>query len=88
MKVKLPFPLLDTPAALASCNGWTEEVYRDLLALQEGSISHDTWMPSTWPPGHPDPRPHGLHRAGHESPPAHCATAHPGCAESLHSGAA
>ena len=25
------------PAALASCNGWTEEVYRDLLALQEGS---------------------------------------------------
>ena len=42
MKDKLPFPLLDTPAALASCNGWTEEVYRDLLALQEGSISHDT----------------------------------------------
>jgi len=41
MKDKLPFPLLDTPAALASCNGWTEEVYRDLLALQEGSISHD-----------------------------------------------
>ena len=35
MKSKLPFPLLDTPAALASCNGWTEEVYRDLLALQQ-----------------------------------------------------
>jgi len=42
MKDKLPFPPLDTPAALASCNGWTEEVYRDLLALQEGAISHDT----------------------------------------------
>ena len=40
MKDKLPFPLLDTPADLARCNGWTEEVYRDLLALQEGSLTH------------------------------------------------
>lgn len=38
---KLPFPLLDCPAHLANCNGWTEEVYRDLLALQEGSVTHD-----------------------------------------------
>jgi len=41
MKTKLPFPLLDAPAALASCDGWTEEVYRDLLALQEGSVTHE-----------------------------------------------
>ena len=41
MKSKLPFPLLDTPAALALCDGWTEEVYRDLLALQEGATSHE-----------------------------------------------
>jgi len=40
-KAKLPFPLLDSPTHLASCNGWTEEVYRDLLALQEGAITHD-----------------------------------------------
>ena len=29
------------PLPWPGCNGWTEEVYRDLLALQEGSISHD-----------------------------------------------
>jgi class 3 adenylate cyclase len=40
MKAKLPFPLLDSPAALARCNGWTEEVYRDLLALQSGQLDH------------------------------------------------
>ena len=33
-KPPLPFPLLDAPEALANCNGWTEEVYRDLMALQ------------------------------------------------------
>lgn len=41
MKPSLPFPLLEAPEALAHCSGWTEEVYRDLLALQEGSLSHD-----------------------------------------------
>lgn len=41
MKPRLPFPLLEVPATLASCNGWTEEVYRDLLALQVGSTSHE-----------------------------------------------
>lgn len=40
-KPTLSFPLLDSPEHLASCNGWTEEVYRDLLALQEGSLTHD-----------------------------------------------
>lgn len=41
MKQKLSFPLLDAPADLARCNGWTEEVYRDLLALQGGAISYE-----------------------------------------------
>jgi class 3 adenylate cyclase len=41
MKPQLPFPLLDAPEALASCNGWTVEVYRDLLALQAGAVSHE-----------------------------------------------
>jgi class 3 adenylate cyclase len=41
MKPPLPFPLLDTPESLASCNGWTEEVYRDLMALQQGELSHE-----------------------------------------------
>jgi class 3 adenylate cyclase len=39
MKIELPFPLLESPEALASCNGWTEEVYRDLLALQAGQLT-------------------------------------------------
>jgi adenylate cyclase len=38
---KLPFPLLDTPEVLAGCNGWTEEVYEDLLALQRGTLAHE-----------------------------------------------
>jgi hypothetical protein len=41
MKPELPFTLLDAPDALARCNGWAEEVCRDLLALQDGSVSHD-----------------------------------------------
>ena len=41
MKPQLPFPLLDTPEALARCHGWTEEVYRDLLALRQGAVTHD-----------------------------------------------
>jgi len=35
-------PLLDVPANLASHNGWTEEVYRDLLALRAGQMSRAT----------------------------------------------
>ncbi len=42
MKSKLSFPLLESAPDLASCNGWTEEVYRDLLALQGGSLTHET----------------------------------------------
>lgn len=38
---RFPFPLLDAPEALANCNGWSEEVYRDLMALQQGSRSHE-----------------------------------------------
>lgn len=39
MHSKLNLPLLDTAAGLAACNGWTEEVYRDLLAFQRGEMS-------------------------------------------------
>jgi adenylate cyclase len=39
MNAKLPFPLLENPEHLAACDGWTEEVYRDLLALQRGEMS-------------------------------------------------
>ena len=39
MTIDLPFPLLDSPEMLATCNGWTEEVYRDLLALQAGQLT-------------------------------------------------
>lgn len=42
MKATFPFPLLEAPEHLAACDGWTEEVYRDLLALQRGEISHET----------------------------------------------
>jgi class 3 adenylate cyclase len=41
MKPRLSFPLLDSPESLATYNGWTEEVYRDLLDLQAGSITHE-----------------------------------------------
>ena len=43
MSANLPFPLLTAPAQLASCQGWSEEVYRDLLAVQEGSLSPDAF---------------------------------------------
>jgi class 3 adenylate cyclase len=43
MAVNLPFPLLTAPAQLAACQGWSEEVYRDLLAVQEGSMSADAF---------------------------------------------
>jgi class 3 adenylate cyclase len=36
-----PFPLLDLPEELARCNGWTQEVYRDLLAYQSGRIGRE-----------------------------------------------
>lgn len=39
---KLPFPLLDSPERLARCNGWTEEVYRDLMALRAGAVTYET----------------------------------------------
>jgi class 3 adenylate cyclase len=38
-KPSFPFPLLDAPDQLATFNGWTEEVYRDLLALQSGALT-------------------------------------------------
>jgi class 3 adenylate cyclase len=39
MRPVYPFPLLDQPAELARHNGWTEEVYSDLLAFQAGRMS-------------------------------------------------
>jgi class 3 adenylate cyclase len=36
---RFPFDLLEDPAELASFEGWSEHVYRDLMALQEGSLS-------------------------------------------------
>ena len=39
MSADFPFDLLDSPAVLASCQGWSEEVYCDLLAFQLGRLS-------------------------------------------------
>lgn len=39
MKPEYTFPLLEDPARLARCEGWSETVYRDLLALQSGTLS-------------------------------------------------
>jgi class 3 adenylate cyclase len=39
MVEELPFDLLDTPAELARFQGWSEEVYVDLLAVQQGRMS-------------------------------------------------
>ena len=39
MRRAYPFPLLDQPTELARHNGWTEEVYSDLLAFQAGRMS-------------------------------------------------
>jgi len=36
----LPFALLDDPEQLATYNGWSEQVYRDLLEFQAGRMSH------------------------------------------------
>jgi class 3 adenylate cyclase len=40
MRDALPFALLEKPEQLATYNGWSEEVYRDLLAFQAGRMSH------------------------------------------------
>jgi class 3 adenylate cyclase len=37
----LPFALLDMPEELARCNGWTEDVYSDLLAYQTGRLTRE-----------------------------------------------
>lgn len=39
MKPEFTHPLLEDPARLARCKGWSEPVYRDLLDLQRGAIS-------------------------------------------------
>ncbi len=39
MSRSLPFELMDDPSELARFQGWSEEVYRDLLALQRGETS-------------------------------------------------
>jgi len=39
MSADFPFRLLEAPDVLASCHGWSEEVYRDLLAFQLGKLS-------------------------------------------------
>jgi len=39
MPVTFPYPLLEDPTELARYRGWSETVYRDLLALQAGQLS-------------------------------------------------
>lgn len=39
MTAERSFPLLEDPRSLASCKGWSEAVYCDLLALQRGTLS-------------------------------------------------
>lgn len=36
-----PYELLEDAHELSSYRGWSEEVYRDFLAIQRGSLSHD-----------------------------------------------
>lgn len=38
-----PYELLRDPVELSACQGWTEEVYRDFLALNSGSMSETTF---------------------------------------------
>jgi class 3 adenylate cyclase len=33
--------MVESPEALSACNGWAEDVYRDLLAFQVGSLTHE-----------------------------------------------
>lgn len=37
----LSFDLLEDPKLLADCQGWSEEVYRDLLAYHDGTLSEE-----------------------------------------------
>jgi class 3 adenylate cyclase len=39
----LPFELLEEPAELARYEGWSRTVYEDLLAVQEGRLSHQAF---------------------------------------------
>jgi hypothetical protein len=39
----LPFELLEEPAELARYQGWSRTVYEDLLAVQEGRLSHQAF---------------------------------------------
>ena len=41
MTRRLPFEMLDEPSELARYQGWTEEVYADLLAVRSGRMSQD-----------------------------------------------
>jgi class 3 adenylate cyclase len=41
MAGRFPFELLDDPAELSSYQGWSEQVYHDLLALKRGELSSD-----------------------------------------------
>lgn len=41
VKSEFDDPLLEDPVRLARCLGWSETVYRDLLALQRGDLSED-----------------------------------------------
>lgn len=38
------WPLLEDPVALAHCEGWSEDVYRDLLALQRGELEESEFL--------------------------------------------
>lgn len=42
-KSNYPFELLTDPASLADCQGWDEAVYRDFIALQEGSMEQEAF---------------------------------------------
>ncbi len=41
MAGRFPFELLDDPIELSSFQGWSEQVYHDLLALKRGELSPD-----------------------------------------------
>ena len=38
-----PHPLIDDVKTLASCEGWTEDVYRDFLDLRNGKLSEEAF---------------------------------------------
>ena len=43
MGIALPFDLLEDPRELAACDGWSVEVYRDLLAYHDGALSEEAF---------------------------------------------